>query len=52
MLTAGIPVTTIAQVLGHAGLESTDRYLSIDLKGLQDCALDFSGISVERSVLL
>lgn len=52
MLGAGVPVTTIAQVLGHAGLGSTERYLSIDMNGLKDCALDFTGIAVERSGLL
>lgn len=51
MLTNGIPVTTIAQVLGQNSLEATMQYLSLDSKNLKECALDFQGIPVERSGL-
>lgn len=44
MLHSGIPVTTIAQVLGHQELNSTEQYLSLDTDKLKCCALDFKGI--------
>lgn len=44
MVISGAPVTTVSQTLGHADLDSTRRYISLDSKHLKDCALDFSGI--------
>lgn len=38
------PVTTVAQVLGHSDLSSTDRYIALDSCHLKECALDFSRI--------
>ena len=51
MLTSGTPVTTIAQVLGHQNIQATKQYLSLDSQNLKECALDFSGISLERRFL-
>lgn len=42
MVIAGVPVTTISQVLGHSGLESSKPYLSLDSQGLKRCALNLS----------
>ena len=36
MVTAGVPVTTVAQVLGHANVTSTKKYIALD--NLQDPA--------------
>lgn len=44
MVNAGIPVTTISQVLGHANLDSSKPYLSLDTQNLKLCALDLHGI--------
>lgn len=44
MVMSDIPVTTVAQVLGHADIDSTRKYISLDTKHLKDCALDFNGI--------
>lgn len=52
MLLTGTPVTTIAQVLGHENMETTKQYLSLDSRNLKECALDFSGIPLERRGLL
>jgi len=52
MTVAGIPVTTIAQVLGQNKTNSVRQYISLDSKHLKDCALDFCGIEVERGELL
>jgi len=40
LLSAGIPLTTIADILGHASCESTRVYTKVDLPQLQTCALD------------
>jgi site-specific recombinase XerD len=44
MLASGTPVTTVAQVLGHAEVNSTKRYIAVDKKHLKMCALSFDGI--------
>lgn len=44
MITAGIPITTVAQVLGHQGIKATKQYISLDLKGLQNCVLSMDSI--------
>lgn len=46
MVTAGVSVITVSQVLGHQAVNSTKRYISLDSKHLKECALDFSGIPV------
>lgn len=42
MVIAGIPVTTVAQVLGHSHISATKQYISLDSVHLKQCALDFS----------
>ena len=44
MVTSGIAVTTVAQILGHGNINSTKKYISLDSCHLKECALDFSGI--------
>lgn len=44
MVVAGIPVTTVAQVLGHAKISSTKQYISLDSTHLRECSLGLSGI--------
>ena len=48
MILNDVPLTTIAQVLGHQSFDATKQYLSLDSQNLRECALDFRGISVER----
>ena len=44
MVVAGIPVTTVAQVLGHSRISATKQYISLDSAHLKQCALDFTGL--------
>lgn len=44
MVTAGVPIPTIAQVLGHQGIKATKQYISLDMKGLQNCVLCMDSI--------
>jgi integrase len=43
---AGVPVTTVAQILGHKNLNTAKQYISLDTIHLKECALDFRGIEV------
>lgn len=47
MVSKEIPVTTVAQVLGHQAIRSTRQYIVMGLKGLQKCALPLSSIGGE-----
>lgn len=51
LVTAGIPVATVAQILGHGNVDSTKSYISLDSSHLKECALDFSGIEIEGKVV-
>lgn len=44
MVAAKIPVTTVAQVLGHSGIKATKQYISLDLEGLRKCVLEMDSI--------
>jgi integrase/recombinase XerD len=46
MVVSGVPITTVAQVLGHSVINSTTPYISLDSLHLKECALDFTGISL------
>lgn len=48
MVVAGIPITTVAQVLGHTDISSTKQYISLDSVHLKECALDLTGIAPKR----
>ena len=42
MVIAGVPLTTVAQVLGHSDISSTKQYISLDSVHLKECALSLS----------
>lgn len=44
MLSNGVPLHTISEVLGHSKCDSTKPYLAIDVKHLRDCNLPLNGI--------
>ncbi len=48
LVIAGIPVSTVAQVLGHSDLSATKQYISLDSAHLKQCALDFSKLPKRR----
>jgi integrase/recombinase XerD len=48
MVAAGVPVTTVAQALGHSAISSTKQYISLNSKQLKECALGFTGIEPKR----
>lgn len=44
MTMEGVPITTIAQILGHQNVSSAKAYISLDIEGLRKCALGFDSI--------
>lgn len=44
MVSNGVPVTTVSQVLGHQSIRATRQYVSLDLQGLRKCALPMSSL--------
>ena len=44
LLKANIPVSLIAQVLGHANETNVDKYLATDIQRMRTCAISLSGI--------
>lgn len=52
LLDTGTPPETIAQILGHSQVQSVQQYLVLNTKQLKNCAIDFSGIEVERGELI
>ena len=44
MVIEGVPVTTVAQVLGHSSIEPTKQYISLDCKHLKPVALGLNGL--------
>ncbi len=51
MVTNGVPVTTVAQVLGHSDIDSTKQYIALDSRHLKDCALNLSGIEMKEEAI-
>lgn len=44
MTIEGVPITTIAQILGHQNTHATKPYISLDIEGLRECALGFDSV--------
>jgi site-specific recombinase XerD len=44
LVVSGTPISTVAQILGHAGPESARPYISLDTESLRQCAIGLDGI--------
>ena len=44
LVTAEVPLTTVAQILGHSNVNSTKKYIALDTEHLRECALDLTVI--------
>lgn len=51
LIVSGTSTATIAQILGHTEVQSTEKYLSLDTDNLRECALDFSGIPLKGEIV-
>ena len=47
MITSGVSINTLAQILGDEKIDSVKKYISLDTTHLKECALDFKGIELE-----
>lgn len=52
MVTSGVPVSTVAQVLGHNSIESSKRYISLDTERLRECCLDLGAMHTRKEGLV
>lgn len=52
LVLAGVPITSIMQILGHTHMDSSKPYMMLNTPELMECSLDFSNIPVERGELL
>lgn len=50
MIVSGVPVTTVAQVLGQMKTESTKQYLAFDTENLRQCAVSLEGIEAAGGI--
>lgn len=51
MVISGVPVSTVAQVLGHTDVESSKRYISLDTESLRGCCLDLGAMHTRKEGL-
>lgn len=51
MVTSGVPVATVAQILGHTDIESSKRYISLDTERLRGCCLDLGVMHTQKEGL-
>lgn len=52
MVSSGVPVSTVAQILGHGNIESTKRYISLDAEKLRECCLDIGSMHTRKEGLV
>lgn len=48
MVAEKVPVTTVAQVLGHSGIKATKQYISLEMEGLKKCILEMDSLGGDR----
>lgn len=46
LVVSGVPVSTVAQILGHSDIQSTKQYISLDTSNLKQCALSLEDIPI------
>lgn len=51
MVTSGVPVSTVAQILGHGNVESSKRYIALDTENLRECCLDLGSMHTRKEGL-
>lgn len=51
MVTSGVSVSTVAQILGHTDVESSKRYISLDTESLRGCCLNLGTMHTRKEGL-
>ena len=52
MVTAGTPISTVAQVLGHSNINSSKRYIRLDTENLRICCMGLGSKSTKKEGLM
>lgn len=52
LVLAGIPITSVMQVLGHTNIDSTKPYIMLNTNELKKCALNFEDVPMKRGEFL
>lgn len=52
MVVSGVPISTVAQVLGHGNMESSKRYIALDTEKLRKCCLDLGPMHTRKEGLV
>ena len=52
MLISGTPIAAVAQVLGHNSIESSKRYISLDIERLRECGLELGAMATRKEGLV
>ena len=52
MVVSGVPISTVAQVLGHVNIESSKRYIALDTEKLRECCLDLGSMYTRKEGLV
>ena len=50
LVTAQVPITTVAQIFGDEDYDSAKKYIALDSVHLKECALSFAGIEPKGGV--
>jgi integrase len=50
LVTAGVPISSVAQLIGDKDINSVKKYVALDSHHLKECALDFSGIEFSPAI--
>lgn len=51
LVTSGIPLTTVSQILGHTNIDSTKQYISLDSLNLKQCALSLKSVGLKEAIV-
>ena len=52
MITSGVPVSTVSQILGHTNIESSKHYISLDTEKMRECCLDLGSMYTKKEGLV
>lgn len=52
MITSGVPISTVSQILGHTNIESSKKYISLDTEKMRECCLDLGVMHTRKEGLI
>lgn len=52
MITSGVPISTVSQILGHTNIESSKHYISLDTEKMRECCLDLGSMYTRKEGLV